>query len=348
MRIDSEQLDKHLARGMEPLYTVLGAEPLLALEAGDRLREHARSAGCEERTLLVVETGFDWKRLGEAAASLSLFTQRRLIELRIPSGKPGVAGAEAIERYCRDLAPDTVTLVHLPALDWKSTQAGWFQALEGAGPVVEARPVARDRLPQWLAARMARNGQRADAATLAFIADRVEGNLLAAWQEVQKLALLLPPGELALDTVRRAVLDVARFDAEDLCAALLAGDRSHFVRVVDALQAEGAALPLLLWTLANDLRGAYKVGAALARGQPPANALREAQVFGPRRAWVEPAARRWSAPQLRTALVHAARIDRIVKGLEQGAAWDELRLLGIALTAANPPRAPASRARSAV
>jgi DNA polymerase-3 subunit delta len=348
MRIDSEQLDKHLARGMQPLYTVLGAEPLLALEAGDRLRERARELGCEERTLLVVESGFDWKRLGEAAASLSLFTQKRLIELRVPTGKPGVAGAEAIERHCRELAPDTVTLVHLPALDWKSTQAGWFQALEGAGPVIESRPVLRERLPQWLAARMARNGQRADAATLAFIADRVEGNLLAAWQEVQKLALLLPQGELAAETVRRAVLDVARFDAEDLCAALLAGDRAHFVRVVDGLQAEGAGLPLLLGMLTYDLRGAYKVGTALARGQAPANALREAQVFGPRRNLMEPAARRWTAPQLRAALAHAARIDRIVKGLEPGAAWDELRLLGIALSADAPPRAPASRARGAV
>jgi DNA polymerase-3 subunit delta len=348
MRIDSEQLDKHLARGIEGLYTVLGGEPLLALEAGDRLRAAARESGCEERTLLVAESGFDWKRLAEAGASLSLFAQRRLIELRIPNGKPGTAGAEALERCCRALAPDTVTIVHLPALDWKSTQAGWFQALEQAGPVVEARPVASERLPQWLAGRLARNGQSADAETLAFIADRVEGNLLAAWQEVQKLGLLLPRGALASDAVRRAVLDVARFDVEDLSAALLAGSRAQFVRVANGLQAEGAPLPLVLWTLANDLRAAYRMGAALARGLPPAQALRDAQVFGPRRSSMEPAARRWQAPQLRAALSHCARIDRIVKGLEPGAAWDEIRRLGVGLTPAQGNRQPASRPRSAV
>lgn len=348
MRIDCEQLDRHLARDMGPLYTVLGEEPLLALEAGDRLRARARELGCEERTLLVAESGFDWQRLGEAAASLSLFSQRRLIELRVPNGKPGAAGADAIERYCRNPAPDTVTVVHVPALDWRTLQSAWFQALERAGAVVEARTVTRERLPQWLAGRLARNGQHADEATLLFIAHRVEGNLLAAWQEIQKLALLLPPGPLSGEAVRQAVLDVARFDADDMSAALLAGDRAHFVRVIDGLQAEGAALPLLLWILSNDLRAAYKVGAALQRGQPMANALREAQVFGPRRASMEPAARRWSARELRAALDHAARIDRIVKGLEQGAAWDELRRLGVALTGEKPKRRAAASAWSAV
>src|SRR5690606_31323652 len=196
MRIDSEQLPQHLARGIGPLYTLMAEEPLLALEAGDRLRSRARELGYGERTLLVAEAGFDWGRLAQAAASLSLFAQRRLIELRIPNGKPGVAGAEALERHCARLAPDTVTLVHLPALDWKAAQASWVQTLERAGVLVEARVVTRERLPQWLAARLARNDQSADPETLQFIADRVEGNLLAAWQEVQKLALLLPAGKL--------------------------------------------------------------------------------------------------------------------------------------------------------
>ena len=340
MRIDSEQLAQHLARGIGPLYTVVADEPLLALEAGDRLRVRARELGYAERTLLVAEAGFDWSALAQAGASLSLFAQQRLIELRIPNGKPGVAGAEAIERYCGQLAPDTVTLVHLPGLDWKTAQADWVHALERAGALVEARAVVRERLPQWLSGRLARNGQSAGPETLQFIADRVEGNLMAAWQEVQKLSLLLPAGPLEDAAVRKAVLDVARFEIDDLTSALLAGDRVHYVRVANGLAAEGAALPLLLWALANDLRAAHRVAAALARGQTMPNALREGQVFGPRRSWIERAAQRWTLNDTQAALDRTARIDRIVKGIERGDAWDELRALGLALTAAKPARAP--------
>ncbi len=348
MRIDSEQLPQHLARGTGALYTVLGDEPLLALEAGDQLRAHARSLGYTERTLLVAEPGFDWGSLAQAGASLSLFAQQRLIELRIPNGKPGVAGAEAIERYCERLAPDTVTVVHLPALDWRTAQAPWVQALERAGVLVEARAVPRERLPQWLSRRLARSSQSAGPETLQFIADRVEGNLMAAWQEVQKLSLLLPAGKLDDQAVRKAVLDVARYEVDDFTAALLTGDRTHYVRVANGLAAEGAALPLLLWALANELRAAHRVVGALARGQTMPDALREGQVFGPRRGSIERAAQRWSASVTQSALLHAARIDRIVKGIERGDPWDELRRLGIALTAAKPARPATSRARSAV
>ncbi|MCC7083245.1 MAG: DNA polymerase III subunit delta [Burkholderiales bacterium] len=346
MRIDSEQLAQHLTRGLEALYTVVADEPLLALEAGDRLRARARELGHVERTVLVAEPGFDWGALAQAGASLSLFARKRLIELRIPNGKPGVTGAAALERYCAHLAPDTVTLVHLPGLDWKAAQASWVQALERAGVLVEARTIARERLPQWLAGRLAMNAQSADPATLAFIAERVEGNLTAAWQEVQKLSLMLPAGKLEDSAVRMAVLDVARFEVGDLTAALLTGDRPHYVRVVNGLAAEGAAPALLLWALANELRATHRVLCALARRQTLPNALRECQVFGPRRALIERAARRWRPAETEAALLHAARIDRIVKGIERGDAWDEIRELGLALM---PNRSTAPlRARNAV
>ncbi len=340
MRVDSEQLQQHLDRALGSLYTIVAEEPLLALEAGDSLRAHARSAGFGERTLLMVETGFDWGALAAASANLSLFAERRLIELRIPNGRPGIAGADAIERYCRALAPDTLTLVHLPALDWKSMQASWFQALDEHGIVVQARAVARAQLPRWLAGRLARNGQSLDEETLQFVSDRVEGNLLAAWQEVQKLALLFPPGKLEAEAVRRAVLDVARFDVDDLAAALLGSDPAQYVRVLDHLEAEGVGLPLVVWSVANELRSAYTLGRALERGVPVANALREARVFGPRRTLIERAARRWSAGEIESALHRAAGIDRLSKGLGRGAPWDELRELGLALAAR-----PASSAR---
>ena len=336
MRIDSEQLPQQIARKLAPLYAIVGEEPLLALEAGDRLRARARAEGYDERQLLIVESGFDWGSLAAAGASLSLFAQKRLIEVRIPGGKPGTAGAEALERYCTSLPADTVTIVHLPGLDWRATQSSWFQALEAGGVLVDARPVDRERLPRWLAGRLAQQEQSAGPETLAFIAERVEGNLLAAWQEVQKLGLLLPAGKLEHEAVRQAVIDVARFDIESLSAALLAGDLTHYVRVLDGLEAEGAALPLVLWTIANDLRSVHALVRALERGLPMAAALREARAFGPRRAAMERAARRWTVAQLAAAIVRAASIDRAIKGLARDRPWDSLRQLGIDLLGRKP------------
>ena len=342
MRLDSEQLTQHLARGLAPLYTIVGDEPLLALEAGDRLRGRARAEGYDERQLLIAESGFDWSSLAAAGATLSLFAQRRLIEVRIPNGKPGVAGAEALERYCSALPPDTVTVVHLPALDWRTLQSSWLQALEASGVLVEARPVDRERLPRWLTQRLSQQGQSAAPETIHFIAERVEGNLLAAWQEVQKLALLLPPGKLEHEAVRQAVADVARFDIAALSDALLADNAEHFVRVLDGLEAEGAGLPLVLWTIANDLRSVHALVRALERGLPMAAALREARVFGPRRAVMERAARRWTTGVIAKMLARAAAIDRAIKGLTRERPWDALRELGMNLLA--QPR-PAARPR---
>ena len=342
MRIDSEQLPQHLARGLAPLYTILGEEPLLALEAGDRLRARAREQGYDERQLLIVEAGFDWGSLAAAGASLSLFAQRRLIELRIPNGKPGVAGSEALERYSASLPPDTVTVVHLPALEWRAAQSSWFEALEANGVMIEARPVERQRLPRWLAGRLGQQQQSAGEQTLAFIAERVEGNLLAAWQEVQKLALLFPAGRLEHEAVRQAVMDVARFDIAALSDALLGGDAEHFVRVLDGLEAEGAGLPLVLWAIANDLRSVHALVRALERDLPMAAALREARVFGPRRAGMERAARRWSSDTMAAALERAAAIDRAIKGLTRERPWDALRELGMDLLVR---KAPSTRPR---
>jgi len=229
------------------------------------------------------------------------------------------------------LPPDTVTIVHLPALDWRTQQSPWLQALEGGGVLVEARPVDRERLPRWLAQRLGLQQQSAGAETIQFIAERVEGNLLAAWQEVQKLGLLLPPGKLEHDAVRQAVMDVARFDIGALSDALLAGNAEHFVRVLDGLEAEGAGLPLVLWTIANDLRSVHTLVRALERGVPMAGALREARVFGPRRAAMERAARRWPADAMVVALARAAAIDRAIKGLSRERPWDALRELGMDL-----------------
>ena len=329
MRISSEQLSQQLKRGPAPLYTVFGDEPLLALEAADRIRAAARTAGYGERVVLTAEQHFDWSQLAMSAQSQSLFAARRLLELRIPNGKPGVEGGKTLQAFSTRLPPDTVILIALPELDWRTLKTAWFEALEAAGTTVEAKQVARAQLPAWLAGRLREQQQSVADEVLAFIADRVEGNLLAAYQEVQKLALLFPPGQLTFDQVKDAVLDVARFDAFDLGAAVLAGDAAHFARMLDGLRGEGAAPPLVLWAIADEIRVLGRVVAQLDAGRPLAQALRDARVWGPRQKLFEQHARRFTLPQIETALMHAAQVDRLIKGLARGDAWDELLNLGL-------------------
>jgi DNA polymerase-3 subunit delta len=345
VRIDSEQLPQRLERKLEPLYTVVGDEPLLALEAADRIRQHARQHGHDEREVLTVESGFDWSQLGASGRALSLFGSRRILELRIPTGKPGTQGAEAIKRFAADLPPDTVTLVSLPGLDRPTQQSAWFTALDHAGVTVVANAVPLARLPQWLAGRLALQGQQAEPGTLQFIADRVEGNLLAAQQELHKLALLFPAGRLERADVEGAVLDVARYDLNKLREALLAGDRVRFVRVLDGLQGEGEALPLVLWAITEELHALWRVAAATAAGRPVQTAVRDARVWGPRADLLPAALRRVSRAELEAALLDAAAVDRIVKGLQRGDAWDGLLRLGMRLMPGAQPGTQGNRGR---
>jgi DNA polymerase-3 subunit delta len=329
-QLRSDQLEAHLARSLAPLYVVHGDEPLLAMEAADAIRAKARAEGHSEREVHLVERGYDWGRLAASAASLSLFASRKLIELRIPSGKPGTDGAEALAAYCAALQPDTVTLVTLPRLDRAGQNSAWFGALAGAGVVINVFPVDRRALPLWIGARLARQKQRAAEDALAFVADCVEGNLLAAHQEIQKLGLLYPPGELAFEQVRDAVLDVARFEVSQLSEAMLSGDRARLARVLDGLAGEGEAPPRVLWVMSDDVRAVTRVQQGLAEGRNPADLFRECRVWGEaRQRLVGAAARRMARGALEAALAHAAAVDRTIKGLAKGDPWDELLALGL-------------------
>ena len=328
LRLD--QLDAHLARQLAPLYVVHGDEPLLSLEAGDAIRTRARAAGYSERVVLLADRSFKWGELGAAGASLSLFGDRRLIELRIPSGKPGNEGAEAIAAFCARLAPDTFALISLPRLDRAGQNSAWFAALERCGVVVNVYPVERARLPEWIAARLARQKQRAGKETLQFLADSVEGNLLAAHQEIQKLGLLFAPGELEFEPVRAAVLNVARYDVGKLTEAMLASDAARLARMLEGLRGEGEAAPRILWVLAEEIRAIARVRRGLAAGRPLADVCRESRVWGePRQTLVGRAARKVDRAFIAAALAHAAAIDRMIKGVAAGDAWDEMLHLGL-------------------
>ena len=344
MRLSTEQLPQQLARGLSPLYTIYGDEPLLALEAADRLRARARADGYSEREVLTAEQHFDWSQLRMSAQSQSLFASRRVLELRIPGGKPGADGSPALQDFCARLPAETITLVCLPGIDRRGQKSAWFAALEAAGTMVEAKPVVRSALPAWLAERLKAQQQHAGEETLEFIAERVEGNLLAAYQEVQKLALLFPPGKLEFEQVKDSVFDVARFDVFDLGAVLIAGDAQHFARVLDGLRGEGAAPPLVLWALAEEIRTLARLLAALAAGRPLPQALRDARIWGPaRQSLMQRHLKRFTAAQTEAALMHAAAIDRMIKGLARGDVWDELLQLGLRF--ASPSRPSAAKTR---
>jgi DNA polymerase-3 subunit delta len=331
MRIDSEQLAQNLSRGLKSLYVVYGDELLLALEAADRIRAKALEQGFDERRVLIAESGFDWGELAMVSNSMSLFAPKRLLELRIPSGKPGKDGSEALQQLAGSLPQDAVTLITLPGVDRQSQKTKWFEALDGVGVAVQAAAIKRDRLGQWLAVRLSLQDQQADSQTIEFLIDRVEGNLMAAHQEVQKLALLFPAGSLPFDDVKNAVVDVARFNVFEIGATLLKSDRVHFVRMIDGLRAEGAAAPLVLWAITEEARAMARVGAAMADGHPLAQALRDARVWGPRQDLMPAALRRRTQAQLVAALRRAAEIDRMIKGLASGDVWDALLQLGLEL-----------------
>ena len=322
MKIRARQLEAHLRKGLAKLYAIHGPEALVALEAADRIREAARHAGCTEREIFFAEPGADWSRLTASAANLSLFASKRLLELRIPGGKPGVEGARTIEAWCAGLSDDTVALVLLPELDWQQQKSRWFESLDNAGVVVEARPVTRDELPEWLAERLGRQGQSASVETLEWLADRVEGNLLAAKQEIDKLGLLLPRGEVSLGAIREAVTDVSRFERDTLVDAIHDGDAARIARIVRSLKAEGEPLPLLLWTIAEELRLAI----AVASGQRPRRFLPPERVEA-----IARTAKRHSAESFGREVLRAHRIDRMIKGVEPGDPWDGLLELALGL-----------------
>lgn len=362
MQLRLDALEPHLAKGLASLYVVYGDEHLLAQEACDRIRAAARAAGFTERSVFTVERSFDWSALIGASRSMSLFGERQLIELRIPTGKPGKEGADAIKTLAAAANPDVLMLVTLPRLDAATQKAAWFAALAEAGAALRIDPVERAQLPNWVAQRLAGQGQRVEAGeqgrrALQFIAERVEGNLLAAHQEIQKLGLLYPQGALTFEQVHDAVLNVARYDVFKLNEAMLAGDVGRLARMVDGLKGEGEAAVLVLWALTEELRTLLRIKRGAAAGKPLATLLRENRVWGPRERLVGPALSRLSEAVLEEGLALAAALDRQIKGLSGAAPggrprealppdpWDGL--FELAALVAAPGKRVGGRARAA-
>lgn len=337
MKLRADQLNAALRKGLLPIYLVSGDEPLQVSEALDAIRRAAAAAGYGSRELFYAETGFDWSRLAEAGNSFSLFADKRILDLRLPA-KPDKDAAVALQRYAERLPEDAVLIVSLPRLSGTEQKARWFQVVEPKAAFVQVWPLEGPQLIEWLDKRMAAKGMLADRSGLEILAARVEGNLLAAAQEVEKLHILYGGGRIEDDKIRKAVADSARYDVYDLAEAAMLGQSSRAARVLSGLRAEGVAAAVALWSLARDLRLLIRLKDMTSRGEALDSAfykLKE-KVFDKRKTSLTRAAHRLGKADAHQALLACARADRVIKGIEKGDPWDSLLEVCLSLAGKQP------------
>jgi DNA polymerase III subunit delta len=324
MQLKPEQLDAHLKKTLAPLYFISGDEPLRVLEAADAVRAAARAQGYDEREVLTVQAGFDWNSLLAGAGNLSLFAERKVIDLRLPTGKPGDAGAKALREYAGHLPEDTLLLITAGRLEPAARNSKWVQALEQAGVMIPVWPLGAGEFPAWVQARMRRRGLEPTPDAVRMLADRVEGNLLACVQEIDKLFLLRGAGKVDEIDILQLVADHARYDVYGLVDAALSGQATRAVHILQGLRAEGTAPPVVLWALARELRALAGMAAAVAAGDAIPAALAKYRVWANRKGLIGAALKRLTAARCRVLLRDCARLDRVCKGQAAGNAWDEL------------------------
>jgi len=324
MRINADKLPRQLEESLAPAWLVAGDEPLLTAEAADSIRARARELGYAERETFFVESRFDWSGLLGSSQALSLFAERRILEVRLPSGRPGAEGGKVLAGLASDPPPDTLVLVTTGRLDRDAYSSAWYRAFDRHGVVVQVWPVEITRLPAWIRARARRHGISPDEEGARLLAERVEGNLLAAHQEIEKLALLHGAGEIGAEEIASAVANSARYDVFQLGEAALGGDAARALRILEGLRGEGVEPTLVLWLLCREIRAL----AAARAGSKPADRGRQAE----KRAVLLAAAVRRRSGQPLGPLVHRAeRVDRSIKGLGEGDAWDGLQALAASL-----------------
>jgi len=329
MRLRCEQLAAHLRQGVQPLYLLSGDEPLQLMEAADAIRARVRELGFGEREVLHAEANFDWNALTAASGSLSLFAEKRLLELRLPGGKPGKEGGAALSGYAADPPPDTVLLIISGKIDSASQKSKWFRALEAAGVALQVWPVEPAALPGWVMSRMRSRGMQPTDEAARILAERVEGNLLAAAQEVEKLRLLHGEGPIDAAQVEEGVADSARYDIFELVDTALLGDAPRTARVIEGLRAEGVEPILVLWALLREIRAQAQMAGELAQGSSVDAVLGRFRVWEKRKAPVRAGLARHTLKRWLLLLRRAGRIDRMVKGAEPGNPWDELLQLAL-------------------
>jgi len=331
MRIRPDQLSSHLQQRLLPIYLVGGEEPLQVQESCDAIRQAARTQGYTEREVMSVERGFAWESVMQEADSLSLFGDRKILEIRMPTGKPGDAGAKVLAQYAERPPEDTLLLVICGKLDAATLKTKWAGGLDRAGAIVQVWPVEYEKLPGWIQGRMRARGLQASREAVNLLAERVEGNLLAAAQEIEKLLLLHGPGRIDIDFVADAVADSARYSLYGLVDTALSGRADRMARMMNGLRGEGMDPVLVLWALSREIRSLARIARHMDRGKPLETALNQERVWERRKTLVREAVKRHDLAHWYGLLQHCARIDRQIKGLGVGKPWDELLQLGFDL-----------------
>ncbi len=330
MQARPDQLAGLLQSSLAPAYLVSGDEPLQVMEALDAIRAACRAQDYAEREVFDIDKDFEWQQFNDEAASMSLFSDRKMLELRMPTGKPGREGSAAIKTYLDNPPEDYVLIVSTGKLDKGSKNAAWYKALDKAGVVVHCWPMQGGQLLSWLQQRFASRDMQADRAVLQFVSERVEGNLLAAAQEIDKLYLLLGPGLVDVESIQQAMTDNSRYSIFELADTALQGDRPRVHKIIDHLAAEGIEPIVANWALAKEIRLLTQVAANPSVGDA---ALRKAGVWQNRLPLFRQCLSRHSEKGFRQLLQRCARIDRISKGMESGNVWDELRAVSARLAA---------------
>jgi len=324
VKISGDNLASVLARGLAPIYLVSGDEPLLVNEAADAIRARARAEGFEERDLHSVERGFDWDALIAESRAMSLFAQRKIIEIRMPNPTPGDQGASAIVELAQQPSADNLVLVITGKMDGRVQNSKWVNAIDKHGAVIQIWPIDLPRLPGWIRDRLGKHGLKADPDAASLLAERVEGNLLAAHQEIEKLALLLPPGQVTAETVIDAVADSARFDVLQLGEAAMRGQTSRALRVLEGLRGEDVEIVLVLWAVNKDLQWIARVQHLMQQGQSADAAMNATYVWRPRQVAMKQALARLKPGAVRGLLQDASRVDRAIKGVLRLDPWVEM------------------------
>ncbi len=324
MRLKPEHLATSLQKNLSAVYLFSGDEPLQIVELSDAVRHAAKQAGFSQREIFSTDTGFEWSEITTAASSLSIFGDKKVLDLRVPNTNFGNEGAKTLISYCERLPADTILLITTGKLNSASMKTRWFEAIDKVGITVQVKPPEGDELIQWLQNRLQQRGLHTDRDGLALLAARVEGNLLAAAQEVEKLYVLYGATSLSHTQIFDAVADSSRYDVFKLIDAILAANVNRIFKVLAGLQAEGIAAPVVLWALMREARTLCKIKLALANGQSKDSIFRANQIWDKRIALVDKALKRLSHDKLFDVLKLSAKADRQAKGQESGDAWETI------------------------
>ncbi|MCW8885238.1 MAG: DNA polymerase III subunit delta [Motiliproteus sp.] len=337
MKLNSDQLKSHLQQPLRPVYLLHGDEPLLIQEASDLLRKTARDQGFLEREVLHAESGFQWESLLEKANSLSLFAEKQLIELHIPNGKPGPRGTDILVSYLKSPSPDTLLVIYCPKLDGSSQKSKWAKTVESAGAMITFWPIEVERLPAWIKGRFSQAGMEANPAAVQMLCDRVEGNLLAAIQEIEKLRLIYAGQAITEQEILASVSDSSRYDLFTLMDTALAGDQQRCVKIIQGLRAEGIEPTLVLWALSRDLRTLLNLSLETGGGSVSEPQFKKHRIWGKRKSLVNKALRRNSNTLLSTLLQKCGEVDRAIKGASQQSPWTQLTTILLLLAGCRQP-----------